>query len=219
MATALAKAIERLDVRYGARTVAPATAAAERAARRRFATGTPFDRLAGGLAPGSVSALTGEGTCGKVSLALRAVRGAQHAGGMALWVDGAASFDALAARRAEVDLARLIVVRARSADEIVVAAGAALRSEGFRVVVVDLGPPFAQAASPDQLAPLLPSARGSTSALVIVSDTPARRVALPTFVFERVGWERRHGRTAGWTYAVRKLADAQDERVVMAEAV
>ena len=29
-----------------------------------------------------------------------------------------------------------------------------------------------------------------------------RRIAIPTFVFERVAWERRFDRTVGWSFAV-----------------
>jgi hypothetical protein len=148
-------------------------------------------------------ALVGQGTCGKVTLALRAVAGAQREGAMALWIDGARSFDAVAAHRAGIDLRRLVVVRARTGAEVLLASGAGLRSEGFRLVVVDLGPSFAQAASPDSLSSILPHARGSTSALLVIADAPPMRLAMPTFEFERVAWERQHGRITGWTYAVR----------------
>ncbi len=218
-AAALTDAIARLDVRYGARTVVTATSAADRTRERRFLTETSFDRLTGGIEPGSALALVGEGTCGKVTLALRAAAGAQRNGATALWVDGARSFDAVAAHRSGIDLARLLVVRAHSRDDVLVAAGAGLRSEGFRLVVVDLGPAFAQIASPDALAPVLPHVRGSTSALVVIAETPAMRLSLPTFSFERVSWEHRHGRTTGWAFAVRKLGDPDDDRAVLREAV
>jgi len=218
-AAALTDAIARLDVRYGARTVVTATTARDRADQRRFLTGTPFDRLSGGIEPGSVVALVGEGTCGKVTMALRAVAGAQRDGAAALWVDGARSFDAVAAHRSGVDLHRAVVARARTGAEVLLAAGAGLRSEGFRLVVVDLGPSFAQVASPDALRPVLAHARGSTSALVVVADAPAIRLTLPTFAFERVSWEDRHGRTVGWTFAVRKLGDPAEDRAVLREAV
>ncbi|MBI2773346.1 MAG: hypothetical protein HYX56_02495 [Chloroflexi bacterium] len=182
---ALAEAISHLDVRFGARTVTTATAAADRAGERRFVTGTSLDRLADGIAPGSAVALTGEGSCGKVTLAYRAVAGAQASGGMALWVDPARSLDPVSAWRCGVDLRRLIVVRARTLAEVTLAAGAALRSVGFRLVVVDLGPSFAQVGSADQLEPLLANARGSTSALVIVSDHPPRRISLPVLTSEK----------------------------------
>lgn len=215
-AAALTEAIARLDVRYGARTVATAAVAADRARQRRFFTGTSFDRVSGGIAPGSALALVGEGTCGKVSLALRAVAGAQQDGATALWVDGARSFDPLAAQRAGVDVGRVIVVRARTAAEVLLAAGAGLRSEGFRLVVVDLGPSFAQALSPDGLAPVLAHIRGSTSALVVVADAPPMRISLPTFTFERVAWETRHGRTVGWTYTVVRSDQAQRKETMNA---
>lgn len=218
-AAALTDAIARLDVRYGARTVVTATNAADRTRERRFLTETSFDRLTGGIEPGSVVALVGEGTCGKVTLALRAVAGAQCDGATALWIDGARSFDAVAAKRSGVDLRRVIVVRARTGAEVLLATGAGLRSEGFRLVVVDLGPSFAQVASPDSLAPILPHVRGSTSALVVVADAPAMRLSMPTFSFERVSWEHGHGRTTGWTFAVRKLGDPADDRAVLREAV
>lgn len=219
MTTALAEAIARLDARWGSRTVATATAADERARGRRFVTETAFDRISGGITAGWAIALAGEGTSGKVTLALKAVAGAQREGGMALWVDPARSFDPLAARRAGVDLDRLIVVRPRTRDEVVLTAGAGLRSEGFRLVVVDLGPAFAAVASPDGIAPVMPHVRGSTSALLVISDEPAYRLAIPTFVFERVSWERRHDRTLGWTFAARRLGVTGDERALLEEAV
>lgn len=217
-ATALAEAISQLDVRYGAQTVVSATVAADRAPLRRTATDILFDRLSGGITPGAVVSLTGAGTCGKVTLALRAVSAAQRSGGMGLWVDPTRSFDPLAAQGAGVDLRRLIVVRPRDVDGILLSASAALRSDGPRIVVVDLGPGFAQIASVDELAALLPKVRGSTSALVVVSDHPPRRLRVPTFGSERTSWERRHGRTTGWTFAVRRMGDESAERAVLQKA-
>jgi predicted ATP-dependent serine protease len=218
-AAALTEAIARLDGRFGARTVTTATSAADRMSERCFLTETAFDRLTGGIEAGSVVALVGEGTCGKVTLAMRAVAGAQREGATALWIDGARSFDAVAAHRTGVDLRRLVVVRARTREEVLLVTGAGLRSEGFRLVVVDLGPSFAQVATPDALSSVLPHVRGSTSALLVISDAPPVRLPVTTFAFERVSWQARHGRTTGWTYAVRKLGDVADDRAVLQEAV
>ena len=218
-AAALAEAIASLDVRFGARTVTHVEAAAARAGQRRSFTDTSFDRISGGIGSGEIVALTGEGTCGKVTLALRAVAGAQRDGGMAMWIDPVRSFDALAAQRSGVDLARVIVVRPRTRDEILLAAGAGLRGDGFRMVVVDLGPSFAQICSADALAPIVPRTRGSTAALVLVSDVPTMRISLPTFAFERAGWESRHGRTTGWAVSVRKLGDVRADRALLKAAV
>lgn len=218
-AAALTEAIARLDGRFGARTVTTATTAADRASGRRFLTETAFDRLTGGIEAGSAVALAGEGTCGKVSLAMRAVAGAQRDGATALWIDGARSFDPVAAYRSGVDLGRLIVVRARTRDQVLIAAGAGLRSEGFRLVVVDVGPSFAQIATPDALASVLPHVGGSTAALVVIADAPPLRLPVATFSFERVEWQRCHGRTSGWAYAVRRLGDAGEGRALLRAAV
>src|SRR3989442_233106 len=87
-------------------------------------------------------------------------------------------------------------------------ARAIARIEGFRLVVVDTGPAFAGIGS-DELAPVLPSVRGSPAALLVVSEdrrggyAPSNpRLVLPTCTFERVSWERRFERTVGWTFEV-----------------
>src|SRR5579859_7778069 len=177
--SALAEAIARLDVRFGARTVIAAAATEDVARQRRFLTGTSFDLISGGIQTGTARAFAGEGTSGKITLALRAVAGAQREGGMALWIDPTRSFDPTAARRAGVDLRRAIVVRARTREEVVLAVATGLRSEGFRIVVADLGPSFAAVAPPDVLAPVLPSVRGSVSALLVLAEEPPRRLAIP----------------------------------------
>lgn len=198
-AAALAEAIARIEGRFGARAVARASDAERHRALRRFATGTSFDRVTGGgITAGEALALAGEG--GKLTLALRAVAGAQRDGGMVLWVDRSSSFDPLAAARAAVDLERLVVVRARSREAALLAAAAALRGEGYRLVVVDAGPSFGAHLAADDLTPLVPIVRGSPASLVAVAEERPR--AMPAYVVERVAWERRFGRTVGWTFAV-----------------
>ena len=120
---------------------------------------------------------------------------------MTAWIDPTASFDPLAAQRANVDLERLVVVRARGAG-LALATAAALRSEGFRLVVVDVGDPAFGGANVDEIAPALSAVRGSPAALLVVAGERGRRVAIPTFVFERIGWERRFDRTVGWSFSV-----------------
>jgi len=120
---------------------------------------------------------------------------------MAAWIDPSASFDPRAALRAGVDLDRLVVVRAKDPDEVLLAGSAVLRSEGFRLAVVDLGPSFASRCTVDDLAPLLPVVRGSPAALLVIAETRGRRVALPTVRVEPIGWQQRFGRTVGWSFA------------------
>ena len=206
---ALAQAIASVEGRFGTQVLAHGAAVERRTAERRIHTDSSLDTLMPGLASGSPLAFVGNGSGGKVTLAHRAAAGAQRDGGSVLWIDPPATFDAAAAQRSGVDLARLIVGRARTRDEVLVAAAAALRSDGFRLAVVDTGPqlaPGASCARIDDLAPLLPIVRSSPAALLVVSDVGPRRVAIPTCSFARVAWEQRSGRTTGWTALVAERA-------------
>jgi hypothetical protein len=44
--------------------------------------------------------------------------------------------------------------------------------------------------------------RGSPAALLVVAGEHGSRVAIPTYFFDRVGWERRFARTVGWSFGV-----------------
>lgn len=201
-ATALAEAIARIETRYGTRVVARGDVTARQDDERRIHAGTSLDRVTGGgIRAGEPLAFVGPPTAGKQTLALAVTAAAQREGGMAAWIDPSASFDPRAALRAGVDLERLIVVRPASVDEVLLAGSAVLRSEGFRLVVVDLGPSFASSYRIDQLAPLLPAVRGSPAALVVVAEERGARLALPTVRVDPVAWHTRHGRTVGWSFA------------------
>ena len=206
--TALADAIARVEGRFGTHVLAHGAITERRADERRIQTGSSLDTLTPGLASGAPLALVGSGSTGKLTLAHRAAAGAQRDGGTVLWVDPSATFDPLSAERSGVDLSRLIVVRARTRDEVLLAAGAALRSDGFRLAVVDTGPEVAPSpvARIDDLAPLLPMVRSSPAALLVISDTRAMRLAMPTFPVARVAWSERFGRTTGWTSLVAERA-------------
>ena len=200
---ALDSAVARIGRRFGTRALVRGASFERRSGEDVLRTGTALDRLAGGVPTGAPCAFVGTGSSGKLSLALRAVAAAQREGAHAMWIDPTASLDAVAASRAGIDLDRLLVVRARTRDDALTAAAAGLRSGGFRLVAVDTGP--ALLASPvrvDDIAPLIPIVRGTSSALVIVTDQPPRRLVLPTFRFERLAWERELGRTTGWTFRI-----------------
>ena len=201
-APALAEAIARIESRYGTRAVVHGDVAERQDGERRISAGTSLDRVTGGgIRAGEPLAFVGPATAGKLALALSVAVAAQREGGMAAWIDPSASFDPHAALRAGVDLDRLVIVRARDADEVLLAGSAVLRSEGFRLLVVDLGPSFASRCTVDDLAPLLPVVRGSPAALVVVAEQRAQRLALPIVRVEPVGWQRRFGRTVGWSFA------------------
>src|SRR4030081_1003895 len=130
---ALAKAIASVEGRFGTHVLAHGAVAERHAGERRIQTDSSLDTLSPGLASGAPLAFVGTGSTGKVALAHRAAAGAQRDGGTVLWVDPSASFDPLAALRGGVDLARVFVVRATSRDDMLLAASAALRSDGFRL--------------------------------------------------------------------------------------
>jgi len=208
-ANGLAGAIAHIEGRFGVHALARGRTSERHRSELVISTKSSLDRvIGGGLIAGEPIAFIGPPSVGKLQLALRATASAQAQGGMAAWIDPTASFDPLAAQRANVDLDRLVVVRARGAG-VALATAAALRSEGFRLVVVDVGEPLLGGVKIDDLAPALPTVRGSPAALLVVGGERGRRVAIPTFVFERVAWERRFDRTVGWSFAVRR-AHASD---------
>jgi hypothetical protein len=201
-ATGLANAMAHIEGRFGVHALARGGTSQRHRGELVIATGTSIDRvIAGGLAAGEPLAFVGPPSVGKLSVTFRAVAGAQSQGGMAAWIDPTASFDPPSAQRAGVDLERLILIRARGTG-VALATAAALRSEGFRLVVVDAGDRAFGGIDVDDVAPALPAVRGSPAALLVVSGERGRRVAIPTYVFERVAWKRRHERTVGWSFAV-----------------
>jgi len=200
--TGLAGAIAHIEGRFGVHALARGETSERRRGEIVIATKTSLDRvIGGGLAAGEPLAFVGPPSVGKLSLALRAVAGAQAQGGMAAWIDPTASFDPLAAERAGIDLERVMVVRAPR-DAVALATASALRSEGFRLVVVDAGEQVFGGTDVDDLAPALPAVRGSPAALLVIAAKRGRRVAVPAVVFERVAWERRFDRTVGWSFSV-----------------
>jgi recA bacterial DNA recombination protein len=212
-APALADAIARIESRYGTRAVVRGDVAERQDGERRLHAGTSLDRITGGgIRAGEPLAFVGPATAGKLALAFTVAAAAQREGGMAAWIDPSASFDPLAALRAGVDLERLVVVRAADADEVLLAGSAVLRSEGYRLAVIDLGPSFASRCRVDDLAPLLPVVRGSPAAMLVVAEERGRRLALPTLRIEPIGWQQRFGRTVGWSFAA--SASASSERAL-----
>src|SRR5260221_14623894 len=155
--TALAQAIASVEGRFGTHVLAHGAVVGRRADERRIQTARSLDALTPGLAAGAPLAFVGTGSTGKVALAHRAAAGAQRDGGSVLWVDPSATFDAAAAQRSGVDLSRLIVVRAPSRDDVLLATGAALRSDGFRLRAAATGPQLVAGHTPDQPPPPNPT--------------------------------------------------------------
>ena len=217
-APALAEAIARIESRYGMRAVVRGDVAERQDGERRITAGTSLDSVTGGgIRAGEPLAFVGPLTSGKQALALTVAAAAQREGGMAAWIDPSASFDPLAAVRAGIDLDRLVVIRAADVDEVLLAGSAVLRSEGFRLAVVDLGPSFATRCAVDDLAPLLPVVRGSPAALLVIAEHRGQRVALPTVRVEPIGWQQRYGRTVGWSFAAAGAGAPGAQRITSSE--
>jgi len=201
-APALAEAIARIEARYGTRAVVRGDVAERQDGERRIRAGTSLDRVTGGgIRAGEPLAFVGPATAGKLALALTVAAAAQREGGMAAWIDPSASFDPLAALRAGVDLDRLVVIRAADADEVRLAGAAVLHSEGFRLLVIDIGPSFASRCGVNDVAPLIPIVRGSPAAMLVVAEQRGSRVALPAVRVDPIAWQQRFGRTIGWSFA------------------
>lgn len=123
---------------------------------------------------GEITEIVGRLSSGRTSLLIAALRRATRAGGAAALVDVDEAFDAVGARRAGVDLARLLWVRCgRRRDLALRAVDLLARCPGFAIVGLDLG----------ELAPRLPltaafrlrlTVRRSRVALLVLSS---RRIA------------------------------------------
>lgn len=197
---ALAEALGRLEERYRSGVVLPGGRAAEWRALRRvpFGVASLDALLEGGVVAGEPAALVGHGSTGTVTLAHVLVASAQSRGGEVAWLDPLRSFDPLAASRAGVDLARLLLVRA-AGDALVFAAGILARSSAFVLIVLDLGASFAPVqASVAVLDATVARVRASGQALLVLGDRAPSRHSFTTVAVRRREWLRERGRIVGW---------------------
>lgn len=203
----LASAVTRLEERFGTGAVLTGAEASEREASRRMSLGiASLDALLdGGLLAGEPLALLGAPTSGALTLALEAAAAAQARGGEVAWLDPSRSFDPLAAARLGVDLARLLLLRV-AGDEIPFTATTVARSAAFVLLVIDLGPRFAQRCSIGALAPVVAQGRAAGVATLVLAERAERSIALPSVELRRTGWVRQKeavaslhaGRVVGW---------------------
>src|SRR5438045_923739 len=107
---ALETAINSIRVRFGSQAL---TRAAELPPPQPWPSGTPVDRLTGisGLPRGRLSLLTGNGTCGKLTLALALLARATHEFAHATVIDGG-GFDAWTLLPFSPELGALTIVGA-----------------------------------------------------------------------------------------------------------
>jgi hypothetical protein len=110
-----------------------------REARAELATGIPAldDLLGGGLARGELSELHGPLSSGRTSLALALLARATGVGELVAVVDAADAFHPASARRAGVQLERVLWARPPGVREAVRASERLLQARGFAVVLLD----------------------------------------------------------------------------------
>ena len=188
---ALETAINSIRVRFGSQAL---TRAAELPPPQPWASGTPVDRLTGisGLPRGRLSLLTGNGTCGKLTLALALLARATHEFAHATVIDGG-GFDALMLLPFSPELGALTIVGA-PAPEIAGEAAATLAraGTGFILLMSDVPEHW--------LGPLESAANRSGTVVVGIVDTPNRALAHASSFslgFARSEWIYERGRLVG----------------------
>ncbi|MGH0038174.1 MAG: hypothetical protein ACQGVK_24345 [Myxococcota bacterium] len=161
--------------------------------RTRLATGLPeVDRLlCGGLPLGRLSEIHGPPSSGRTSLWLSLVAGVTRGGECAAVVDHADAFDPPSARAAGIDLARVLWARAPGRREALRCTERLLETEGFPLVVLDLG--AADAGRADQTAWLrLARLAARTRTALVLVGTGDRRAGSHAEVALEMQLERAH---------------------------
>jgi RecA/RadA recombinase len=184
-------AIDSIRVRYGSQAL---TRAAELPPPAPWRSGTPLDTLTGigGMPRGRLSLFTGNGTCGKLTLALALLAHATHEFAHAMVIDGG-GFDPRTLSSFSPELDSLTVVRA-PAPEVAGEAAATLARAGAGFLLLMGGIPE------HWLGPLESGAGRSGSVVVGVVEAPDRALAHASSFslgFSRTGWVWERGQLVG----------------------
>jgi RecA/RadA recombinase len=195
----LESAIDSIRVRFGSQAL---TRAAELPPPQPWPSRTPIDRLTGigGLPRGRVSLFTGNGTCGKLTLALALLANATHEFAHAVVIDSG-GFDPWSLLPFYPDLSALTVVRAPG-PEIAGEAAAALARAGAGFILL-MGEVREQ-----WLGPVESGANRSGTVLVGVVDAPSRAFAHASSFslgFSRIQWIWERGQLVGLRVSARCL--------------
>lgn len=174
-----------------------------RAARAVAAPRWTLDELTGRL-----TELAAQGATASLTAAVAVVVEAQDRGEPVAWLSlPAASFYPPDLAEAGVDLDALVVVRAPEPVVLARAADRLLRSGGFGLVVIDLGPAGADVELPIAVqGRLLGLAQTHDAALVVITDKPATSPSLGSMVSLRAEAVRERGGD-GYRLAVRAHKD------------
>lgn len=157
---------------------------------------------------GRLTELSGQGAAASLTAAVMLVVEAQERGEPVAWLMlPAASFYPPDLAEAGVDLDALVVVRAPDAIVIARAADRLLRSGGFGLVVLDLGPAGSAVELPIAVqGRLVGLAQHHDAALVVVTDKPASAPSLGSMVSLRAEAVRERHRD-GYRMALRASKD------------
>src|SRR5450759_5711451 len=185
-------AINSIRVRFGSQAL---TRAAELPPPQPWPSLTPIDRLTGigGLPHGRLTLLSGNGTCGKLTLALLLLASATGEFAHAMVIDTSANFDPWTLLPFYPELSALTVVRAPAPDPAGEAAVALARAgAGFILLMGEI---------PEQwLGPLESGASRSGTVIVGVVDAPGRAFAHASSLsvgFSRPDWIWERGQLVG----------------------
>ena len=194
----LDRAIEAIRVRFGSQALTRAAALPPPPA---WPSQTPLDRLTGigGLPQGRLSLLTGNGTCGKLTLGLALLASATREFAHAVVIDPAGGFDPWSLLPFDPVFGALTVVRPPGSDAAGEAASALARAgAGFILLMGEVPESW--------LGPLESGANRSGAIVVSVVESPGRAFAHAsslTLGFLRTGWVWDRGQLAGMTSLAR----------------
>jgi hypothetical protein len=189
---ALSAAINSIRVRFGSQAL---TRAAELPPPQPWPSRTPIDRLTGigGLPHGRLTLLSGNGTCGKLTLALLLLAGATREFAHAMVIDTCSGFDPWTLIPFYPELSALTVVRAPALDLAGEAAVALARAGAGFILLMGEIPEHA-------LGPLESGASRSGTVIVGVVDAPGRAFAHASSLsvgFSRTDWIWERGQLVG----------------------
>jgi recombination protein RecA len=185
-------AINSIRVRFGSQAL---TRAAELPPPQPWPSRTPIDRLTGigGLPHGRLTLLSGNGTCGKLTLALLLLASATREFAHAMVIETRSSFDPWTLLPFYPELSALTVVSALAPDPAGEAAVALARAgAGFILLMGEIPEHW--------LGPLESGASRSGTVIVGVVDAPGRAFAHASSLsvgFSRKGWIWERGQLVG----------------------
>jgi RecA/RadA recombinase len=194
----LDNAINSIRVRFGSQAL---TRAAELPPPQPWPSRTPIDRLTGigGLPHGRLTLLSGNGTCGKLTLALLLLASATREFAHAMVIETRSGFDPWTLLPFYPELSALTVVNAPAPDPAGEAAVALARAgAGFILLMGEIPEPW--------LGPLEAGANRSGTVLVGVVDAPGRAFAHASSLslgFSRTDWVKERGQLVGLRCEVR----------------